>query len=71
MLIIYRQSPEGDLRLIGELPLRADLISRMPERHETKSIGLQLSGGDIRSLKLNFEITAEELRHRKRRRRSR
>ena len=64
MLIIYAQDAEEGQRVISELPLRADLVSRMPERHETKEVRMRLSGGDVRLLSLKFEITAAVLKKR-------
>lgn len=62
ILVVYAQEAQGGLRVVGELPLRADLISRMPEQHETKEVQMRLSGGDIRLLSLKFEITAVVLK---------
>ena len=61
-LVVYDQDQGGKLEVIGELPLRADLVTRMPEEFETKRLSLQLSGGSVRLLRLDFEITAEILK---------
>lgn len=62
MLVVYDQDEEGKMEIIGELPLRADLIARMPDEGETKIRRLNLSGGSVRLLSVDFEITAQVLK---------
>ena len=57
MLVVYDQDPDDVLEMIAELPLRVDLLRRMPQFGETKRARVRLSGGLVQLLDITVAIT--------------